>query len=311
MDSIAFIPASSHLSASHAASVAALSTNSQRCSTTGRSCRDRCAESLPTRPAQRFIDALPIIDRVVAGLGRRHRLSSDEREELLGFVRLRLIEDDYAVLRRFEGRSRLATYLRTVITRLFLDERVKAWGRWRPSAQAVRLGATAVALERLLQRQHLSLDQAIETMRAADPQIDGSDLRALASRLPSRVGRHFVDDDVLAHMPAPGPTPDVLVEHGAAGRLRAQVSEALRGVTATLSPRARRLLRLRFVQGRSIADASRSLGCEQKPLYRELDRALAHLRCGLEARGISPAHVRALIAADATRAEVARTPCGV
>lgn len=294
MDTTAFIPAPSHLRPSHAASGAVLSTRVPRRSTACRSCRHACVEPLPARPAQRFIEALPIIDRVVAGIGRRYRLSRDQSEEFLGFVRLRLIEDDYAVLRRFEGRSRLATYLRTVITRLFLDERIKAWGRWRPSSRAVRLGTTAVALERLLERQHLSIDQAIEAMRAADPEVREADLRAIAQQLPRRAGRHFVDDSVLAHVPAPGPAPDSRLEHAAVGHLRGQVSDALRGAVSTLSPRMRLLLRLRFAHGTSVADVSRALNCQQKPLYRELERALLQLRRGLEARGISSADVRAL-----------------
>lgn len=248
-------------------------------------------------PSQRFIDALPIIDRIVGGIGRRYRLSRDECDDLLGVVHLRLMDHDYEVLRRFEGRSQLATYLRTVITRLFLDVRVKSWGRWRPSADAVRLGPTAVALERLLERQHLTLDEAIETMRATNAALDAMSLRNLACRLPRRVRRHFVDDSVLAHLPGPGPAPDAGVERTAAGRLHVQVSEALRGATATLPPQMRRLLRLRFVHGQTVADASRALGCEQKRVYRELERALAQLRRGLEARGISSHHVRACIAA--------------
>jgi RNA polymerase sigma factor for flagellar operon FliA len=246
---------------------------------------------------QRLIESLPLIDRVVRAIGRRYRLTRDECDELRGFVRLKLIEDDYAVLRRFEGRSRLSTYLATVIRRLFLDERVKAWGRWRQSAQAVRLGPMAIALERLIERQHLSVEQAIETLCAADPRAREEDLRALAAQLPRRTGRHFVDDSVLVRVPAPGPGADARVEQLAGRQLRGLVTEALRGVTAALPPRARLLLRLRFVQGTSVADVSRTLGCDQKPLYREIDRALAQLRHGLEARGISSSHVRALIAA--------------
>ena len=184
------------------------------------------------------------------------------------------------------------------LRRLFLDERVKAWGRWRPSAQALRLGPTAIALERLLERQHLPLDQAIETLRASDPCVLERDLYAIAEQLPRRAARHFIDDSVLVHLPAPGPGPESRVEQVAAGRLRGQVTEALRGVAAALPPRTRLLLRLRYVHGTSVADVSRTLGCDQKPLYREIERALVQLRRGLEARGISSSHVRALIAGN-------------
>lgn len=117
-------------------------------------------------PRQRFLDALPIVGSVIRDLGRRYHLSRDEREEFAGNVNLRLMDGDYAVLRQFQGRSSLSTYLRTVITRQFLDARAKAWGRWHPSADALRLGPTAVALEQLIARQRLPLEQAIATMRS-------------------------------------------------------------------------------------------------------------------------------------------------
>jgi hypothetical protein len=53
---------------------------------------------------------------------------------------LKLIENDYRILRSFEGLASLGTYLTTVIARLFLDFQIHEWGRWRPSAAATRLG---------------------------------------------------------------------------------------------------------------------------------------------------------------------------
>jgi RNA polymerase sigma factor (sigma-70 family) len=261
--------------------------------------------STATEPSleQRLIESLPIAERIVRVLGRRYCLPAEERDEFLSLVRLRLIQDDYAILRRFEGRSTLSTYLRTVIGRLFLDERVKTWGRWRPSAQAARLGPAAVALERLLEGQHLSIDEAIQAQLAADPHAREDVLRSLAQQLPRRSSRRLVDDSVLAHVAAPGPGPDARVERAAARRIRAQVAEALRGVAAALPARTRLLLKLRFAQNQTVADVSRTLGCDQKPLYRELDRALAHLRRGIEARGISAAQVRAVIAAGSSLSE--------
>jgi RNA polymerase sigma factor (sigma-70 family) len=289
--------------APHATCQPVRASRSRRAPTAPRADAPSVRTETPPSLEHRLVEALPTIERVVLALGRRYRMSPDERDEFLGLVRLRLVQDDYAVLRRFEGRSRLSTYLRTVIQRIFLDERVKAWGRWRPSAQAVRLGSDAVELERLLERQHLTIEQAIEARRAADPDVAEDVLRTLAHQLPRRAGRRFVDDSVLAQLAAPGPGPDVRAAQVSGGRLRRQVSAALRGVAADLPARTRLLLRLRFVHDTSVADVSRTLGCDQKPLYRELDRALAQLRRGIEARGISAAQVRAVIAAGWAPAE--------
>ena len=40
------------------------------------------------------------------------------------------------VLRKFEVRSSLRTYLTVVVNRMYIDGRVKQWGKWRPSAIA-------------------------------------------------------------------------------------------------------------------------------------------------------------------------------
>jgi len=63
--------------------------------------------------------------------------------------------DDSAILRQFQMRSSLRTYLTVVICRLFLDERIARFGKWRPSRKAVRVGSTAVLFERLTMRDGL------------------------------------------------------------------------------------------------------------------------------------------------------------
>lgn len=238
-------------------------------------------------PRQLLFDALPIVARVVRDLGRRYHLSRDEREEFASDVNVRLMEGDCAVLRQFQGRSRLSTYLRTVITRQFLDARVKAWGRWHPSVAALRLGPTAVTLERLLVRQRLPLDQAIATLRAQGETAGEQDLQQIAERLPRRQPRsRRVEATVLEHVPASEPSPEQALADERAARERAAASAALRRATAALTAREQLLLRLRYEQGATVAEIARMLGEEQKPLYRHLDRMLVRLRGALEASGV-------------------------
>jgi RNA polymerase sigma factor for flagellar operon FliA len=237
-------------------------------------------------PRQLLLDALPIVDRVVRDLGRRYQLSRDEREELAGDVHVRLIDGDYAVLRQFQGRSRLSTYLRTVITRQFLDARVKAWGRWHPSVVAQRLGPTAVRLERLLVRHRLPLDQAIATLRSRGETADEAHLHAIVERLPRRLPRtRRVEATVLERVAAAEPSPEQALADERDAAARAVANAALRRATAALTAREQLLLRLRYEQGATVAEIARMLGEEQKPLYRHLERVLVRLRCALEAGG--------------------------
>jgi hypothetical protein len=48
---------------------------------------------------------------------------------------------------------------------IFLDYRNRLWGKWRPSAEAKRLGPTAILIERLVARDGWAVDQVIEMVR--------------------------------------------------------------------------------------------------------------------------------------------------
>ena len=91
-----------------------------------------------------FLTLLPLVDRVIAFVARRHHLATAEAEEFAAHVKLKLVENDYAVLRKFQGRSSMQSFLTTVISRLSLDLRNDEWGKWRPSAEARRSGPVAV-----------------------------------------------------------------------------------------------------------------------------------------------------------------------
>jgi len=112
-----------------------------------------------------FVSALPDIERITRFVARRNRLSPADAEDFCSEVNVALIENDYAALGSYQGRSSLPTYLSTVIQRRFLDFRRKAWGKWRSSAEALRRGPLAERMERLLYRDGLTFEQAVETLR--------------------------------------------------------------------------------------------------------------------------------------------------
>src|SRR4030095_15510318 len=106
-------------------------------------------------PQHLFLTHLPAIDGIARAAARRRRLTPDEADEFRSTVRLRLLEEDYAVIREFRGSSSFKTFLTVVIARQCLDFRASAWGRWRASSRARRLGDTAVALQHLMIRERL------------------------------------------------------------------------------------------------------------------------------------------------------------
>ncbi len=234
-----------------------------------------------TPPAQLFLTNLPTIESLVQMVARQQRMSWSEAEEFASIVRLRLIENDYAILRKFRGGSSLRTYLTVVIARQALDYRDACWGRWRPSRAARRLGRVAVALEKLIVRDGLPRDDAWRTVADTVAHADAERLRAFAARLQPRVRRHYVSIDDLEECRAGtvGPEVENIMRDD-------RVSSALAGALRTLPPSDSRLLRLRFSEGLSISSIARSEGIDQASLYRRVATLLRRLRRDLQLRGI-------------------------
>src|SRR5689334_14774092 len=129
---------------------------------------------------------LALIERLVRFVCQRSRVVGADVDDFDSAVKLALVENDYAVLRAWEGRSSLATYLTVVIQRLLYDERARTLGRWRPSPEAKRLGDDGVLLETLLRRDERSIAEATEIVRARDASLTAADVEAMAARLPQR-----------------------------------------------------------------------------------------------------------------------------
>jgi RNA polymerase sigma factor for flagellar operon FliA len=231
--------------------------------------------------------ALPVVEDVLVFIRRRHRCTTEEAEEFAGFVRLKLIEDDYRVLRRFDQRSSLKTFLSVVLQRLFLDFRRQQWGVWRPSAEARRLGPTAVRLDTIVNRDGFSVDEAVQVLRSSEGEgVSEQYLRDLADRLPARQRRRRESERTLESV---GVSSELLVEGPAWAnerydRARA-LREALHAALRELPAEDAMVLRLRFVDGFTVARIAELLKLAAKPLYRRLDGLLSALHKTLIDRG--------------------------
>jgi RNA polymerase sigma factor (sigma-70 family) len=248
-------------------------------------------------PEETYLQHLRTIERIAAFVARRHHLESSEAEEFVQEVRVRLLDDDYAVIRKFEGRSSFSTYLTTVIGRLFTQWRVEQWGKWRPSAEAKRLGDKAITLERLLSRDGYTLAEAVRVLTTpGSSPYTTSELEAIYLRLPPRNPRPVVvaEDQV----------PDVVtVEADAYERLeRSDRARALRRVVQkidelvqSMKAEDRLILQLRFWDARRVPDIARALHLDQKKLYKRLERLFGLLRRELESAGFSQADMAGLL----------------
>ncbi len=234
-------------------------------------------------------------NEVIGSICQRYAFPTEEAEEFASWAKLRLIDDDYAVLRKFRGESLLSTFLVTVVHNLFRDFRNHRWGKWRPSAQARRLGVSAVQLETLLYRDghDLAAAQRILRERFACP-LEAKAIEALAARLPTRIRRKFEGEDRLAYLPATSPASNA-EDEVQRRELAALAETALADALRRLEPRERLLLKLRFEDGLTVAEIGKGLGVPAKPLYSRIQRSLGTLRRALEERGLDRSQIERII----------------
>lgn len=246
-----------------------------------------------------FLELLPTIDSLTSALCRRRGLGSIDAEEFASEVRARFVESGYAPIRQFRGESSVTTYLAVVISSWLRDYVVARDGRWRPSAAALRAGPVAVHLERLVYRDGRTRDQAIAEVLAGDgvPHSE-RELHNLLRSLPHREAmRPRRVDNVNAEdvQATPSSLADTLVNATERDAEVARAREALVMAIETLDVEDSVLVSMRYLEGHSVADIARTLGLEQKPLYRRLERSLAALRRSLESAGIDQDSVRDLV----------------
>ena len=255
-------------------------------------------------PADLFASSTSLIDRITAGVCRRARLVGADAEDFASEVQVALLDDDYAVLRKFEGRSSIQSFLSVVIERLFFDRRTRQMGRWFPSAQAERIGAAAVLLEKLLTRDRRSLEQALPIVLAEHPALTRAEIDGIAARLPERTSR-----------PRPVPIEDVssgrfvAVDAADARALAAEASAVaehtaavVRETLASLPLEDRMIIRMRFGTSMTIAEISRVTRLPQRPLYRRIEGLMQQFRRAFSAAGLDARSVIELI--GATTAEM-------
>lgn len=248
----------------------------------------------PQRPAnpveQQFLEQLPVIERATAFICRRYNLSPADSEDFASVVKLKLIENDYAILRKFEGRSTFSTFISITIRRMLFDLWIHERGRWNPSAEAKRLGEAGVALETMLVRDERPLAEVIPIL-ASSFGLSTTQVEAMASRLPSRRPRSRLVD--LACVDEETGIAAEVVEDDAMAKERTALAHraagVIRGALEALPADDRAILRLRFFAGLTVAEIARSLHLDQKLLYRRIGQHFTAIREALGKAGIGDA----------------------
>jgi RNA polymerase sigma factor for flagellar operon FliA len=245
-------------------------------------------------PRTLYLQYLEVFDRIAESLCRRHGLFGADAEDFVADVRLKLLEDDYSVIRKHRGDSNMTTFLSVVISNLFRDHRVKMWGKWRPSADARRLGPEAVLLETAVYRDGLSFEDAcLRLEQSGQAAADRARLRDILQQLPYRPRRRIEGDEALEEVPAQELANGELLQ-AERQRERVTLEEALERAVGRLGTEDQVIIRMHYYEGLSIADIARGLQLPQKPLYARLKRLLGALSTTLSQDGIGPESLESL-----------------
>jgi len=257
--------------------------------------------TLPTSPTeltpeQLYLGHLKLIESVASHGARRCRFTKEETEDFVATVRLRLLEDGYAVIRKFQGKSTFSTYLNIVVNHLMQDYRNHVLGKWRVSTEAKRLGPVACRLDVLLNREGLPLDQAVEILRKNEKvDLSTQQLAEIAGKLsPHNPPRRMYGEEELEGRTAEAETPEERILGVEAARRKKSLLGLLRQALKDLPDQDRLivLMRVRF----PIVEIAKALHLDAKPLYPRIKQILAKVRAQLEGQGVSADDIREIFA---------------
>lgn len=250
----------------------------------------------PDDPKELFEKSLALIKRIVEHACKRSRLRPEDKEDFLSRVHIKLMEDDYAVIRQYEGRegAKFDTFLTTVVKRFLLDYLDHLWGKWRESAEAHRLGEVAERLEQLINRDGYTFDEACEILRTNEKvDLSLTQLADLKAQLPPRVPRRIIGEELLRFEPARELPPDQQLEQKRLAGKRRRICIALYRALDTLPPDDRLLIEMSI--DFKVSEISRIRKVPQKPLYRRIDKIKKALRKALKSHGVREEDIQEIL----------------
>jgi RNA polymerase sigma factor (sigma-70 family) len=236
-----------------------------------------------------FLDNLALIDRIVEKTCRRNRLTKEESEDFASVVKIKFIDNDYAVLRKFTGKCNGSrhVYLVAVVQNAYKDHRNHLWGKWRPSAEARRLGPLAVKLDTLLHRDGLTLEEALAL---AAPE-DREEMQRLVTKLRPRTKRRMEDVQELEQLPSPTRSPEALLIESERAEVAVDLGRVLHEAVKGLPSEDQLLIQLRLERNLSLASVAKAYGVDARQLYRQWELLKHQLRTRLEKSGYGPSEV--------------------
>ena len=191
---------------------------------------------------------------------------------------------DYKVLREFKNRSKITTYLTTIISRLFIDIQRKHKGRSRAKEWARKIGPVGEKLYKLVFEKGYSVDEAYEYLRTPESITESFDeIQMMVEKMRGR------QTSGLPQMPIMGNDPEQdLVTKQREELIKKVFNETL----SELSNEEKLLIRMRFPlsddeEPKSLLEIGRMLHTTEKAVDSRIRRILAKLKEKMLRHGLS------------------------
>jgi len=221
--------------------------------------------------------------------------AENDQNECYVYVIDSLKADNYKRLRAFKGKSKLNTYLYSLINSLVIDFRRKQYGRRRIPAGVAKLGKWAETVYRFVCWQKFTFDDAYDFLRI-DGLYSGSYIEFIKEtepirRAPCRENPAFQSIDetresALENINDAGSSPlELLIQKLNQGK-RIKAIKVIRETTAALSEDDQLLVRLVYGSDQSVPAAAKVIGLAASTAGKRLKSLLTKYREKLLAEGI-------------------------
>jgi RNA polymerase sigma factor (sigma-70 family) len=243
---------------------------------------------------EKLLSSRDLLVKIETVCKRRFSAENDQNQCYV-YVIDGLKADNFQRLRAFKGKSKLNTYLYSLINALVVDFRRKRYGRRRIPAGVAKLGKWAETVYRFVCWQKFTFDDAYDLLRV-EGLYTGSYIQFIQEiepikKAPCRENPDFqsldeTGDNVLKNINDQGANPLEFLIHKLDRERRIKAIKVIRATTAALPEEDQLLVRLVYGSDQSVAAAAKVIGLPASTAGKRLKRLLTKFREKLLAEGI-------------------------
>mgnify|MGYP006300058433 CR=1 FL=1 len=253
----------------------------------------------PSRVLEQHVELIRTIVRKVCS---RSGLREVDVEDVTSYAFERFVENDYKVIREFEGEALSQSYLVLVTRNICNDYFRQRSGRWRPSTKAQELGDLAIRVEELLYKDRCSFEEMFESIdvewsnRGLTPP-SRYDLEEVALQLKpkSRPITHTSEEDYLGRAAAVTPDYSDVFRSNELHPQKQRLDQFVQQLKRKLDDDARLVFQFYFNDNHRISSIARTLAKSRYQVKQILDTNLERFRQAIYDEGFDPSDISEIL----------------